>query len=83
MKKFTFNVCIMTLCVMALGLSSCRGGKVNGAIALTVSKVVKQISNRECSEVHTNISFKGKCNHVDKKIPWSECDKCGLHKVYW
>ena len=30
-----------------------------------------------------NPNFKGKCNHVDKHIPWNECDNCGLHKVYW
>lgn len=24
-----------------------------------------------------------KCAHVDKHIPWGECDKCGLEKVYW
>lgn len=30
-----------------------------------------------------NPSFKGKCKHIDNKIPWNQCDKCGLHKVYW
>lgn len=30
-----------------------------------------------------SLNFKGKCIHVDKRIPWNECDKCKLHKVYW
>lgn len=34
-------------------------------------------------EAGREINFKGKCNHVDDHIPWKECDKCGLHKVYW
>ena len=28
--------------------------------------------------------FKGRGHtHIDKKIPWNECDICSLHTVYW
>ena len=42
--------------------------------------------NTDIAYSQSNVSFgqkNGKCYHVDKKIPWNECDKCGLHKVYW
>ena len=29
-------------------------------------------------------TFKGSGHvHVDKHIPWNECDICGKHKLYW
>lgn len=81
MKKFTLKLCFFSLCIASLGLSSCRDGKMNNATVLAANMTVKQIA--EHSGTKSNLSFKGKCYHVDKKIPWNECDKCGLHKVYW
>lgn len=29
-------------------------------------------------------SFRGSSHeHIDKHVPWNECDICGKHKVYW
>lgn len=83
MRKLTLKLCFLSLCVALVSLFSCRGGKINGAVTLAASQVVKQFTDCDHSAKATSLSFNGKCSHVDNKIPWNECDKCGLHKVYW
>ena len=83
MKKLTLKLCFLSLCMLMVGLSSCSNGKLNRVAVLAVNKTGQEFTVCEHSNVKSSLNFKGKCNHVDKKIPWNECDKCGLHKVYW
>lgn len=53
------------------------------------SYILGGIISEECTAcfgsgyIQNSPSFKSSHAHIDEKIPWNECDICGLHKVYW
>lgn len=50
-----------------VGLASCSNGKLNRVAVLAVNKIAQEFTVCEHSNVKSSLSFKGKCNHVDKK----------------
>lgn len=81
MKKFLYALCIAVISISLL--TACSGTESFMSRAYDAEWDLDGDGDYGDRSGENNVSFKGRCNHVDNHIPWNECDKCGLHKVYW
>lgn len=81
MKKFLYALCVTAIAISLL--TACSGTESFMSRAYDAEWDLDGDGDSGDRSGENNVSFKGKCNHVDNHIPWKECDKCGLHKVYW
>lgn len=81
MKQTLFFVSILFF--GAIGFSSCSSCEEHASRLYDINVDLDGDGDVGDRGGEYNPSFKGKCVHVDNKIPWNECDRCGLHKVYW
>ena len=72
-----------TCLIEGITFSSCSSCEENASRLYDINVDLDNDGDAGDRSGNYNPSFKGKCNHVDDHIPWNECDKCKLHKVYW